>query len=254
MTSIGIIGTGNVGFHLLKLLSARGTYSLEIYGRNSERCAELAKQFRAKACSSFNDFAAELIFVCVPDEAIHSVVAELPKSKSVILTAGTSDLSSLNRPHSGVFYPMQTFSASDEIQAKDYPIFVTATDEQLLTELERIGQSINKTTTRITDHDRLMYHITAVWVNNFSNHLLYQAQQFCQQHALDWSLFFPLIDETIEKMKATGPFHAQTGPARRTDNQTISRHLEQLSEQQRAFYQLFTDSIQQTYTKKNGEL
>jgi hypothetical protein len=87
-------------------------------------------------------------------------------------------------------------------------------------------------------------------VNNFVNHVVYLAQNEAKKNELDWSLFEPLMTETIEKLKSLSPFEAQTGPARRNDEQIVQKHLGLLSGRKKEIYELLSKSISETYLKK----
>ena len=63
------------------------------------------------------------------------------------------------------------------------------------------------------------------------------------------SIFYPLIEETSNKIKNLTPEKAQTGPAKRNDAETIENHLNLLSEKQQEIYLKITQSIQE-YGKK----
>lgn len=255
MTGIGIIGAGNVGLHLAKAFISSGKFSVELFSRNPERINGIPDLNSVELCEYIGAFKAEMLFVCVPDHAIQQVINEIPSSKGVILTGGSVDLEKLNRSLAGIFYPMQTFSAQSELTFTNYPVFIEGTTPEITSKLEELAIAIGKTSQRSTYSDRVHYHLSAVWVNNFTNHLLYQANQLAEANNLNWDLFYPLLEETIAKMKTLGPFASQTGPAKRNDEETIVRHLGMLNATQQAIYKLLSQSINDTYnTNKNGKL
>ena len=93
-------------------------------------------------------------------------------------------------------------------------------------------------------------HLAAVFVNNFVNHLYQIGSAICEEHQVSFKILEPLIQETAKKMIDLSPFKAQTGPARRDDQLTISAHLQMLSKKEKDIYQLITNSIIETYGKK----
>ena len=97
---------------------------------------------------------------------------------------------------------------------------------------------------------RKRINLSAVFVNNFVNHVVYLAQNEAKKNELDWSLFEPLMTETIEKLKSLSPFEAQTGPAKRNDEQIVQKHLALLSGRKKEIYELLSKSISETYVKK----
>ena len=65
-----------------------------------------------------------------------------------------------------------------------------------------------------------------------------------KEHQVPFEVLLPLIEETAKKITSVSPKDAQTGPAKRNDQQTIKNHLEQLNSQQQEIYKLITKSIQ----------
>jgi len=60
----------------------------------------------------------------------------------------------------------------------------------------------------------------------------------------------PLIKETAHKIQTLTPLKAQTGPAKRNDQKTIKKHLEQLTDTQTKIYKTLTRSIIETYEQE----
>jgi len=93
---------------------------------------------------------------------------------------------------------------------------------------------------------RKALHVAAVFVCNFTNHLYQIGADLCKEHQLSFDILKPLIEETAAKILVLSPAEAQTGPAKRKDQQTIDSHLALLNdENQKAIYTLLTQSIQQ---------
>ena len=74
-----------------------------------------------------------------------------------------------------------------------------------------------------------MLHLAAVFVCNFTNHMLTQGKQIADKAGFPFEIFNPLLQETISKAMDIGPENSQTGPAVRNDQNTIEKHLELLS-------------------------
>ena len=113
-----------------------------------------------------------------------------------------------------------------------------------------LAHDLSNTVYLVSSEERLILHIAAVFVNNFSNHLFAIAQDYCEKHQLDYQLLMPLIHETIHKIDTIPPKDAQTGPARRKDMEIIDKHLHLLKEEDEhlhRIYSLLTDSILKMY-------
>ena len=71
-------------------------------------------------------------------------------------------------------------------------------------------------------------------------------EKIVEKQRLPFDILKPLIAETTAKIMVLSPSEAQTGPAKRKDQQTIDGHLSLLKdEKQNAIYTLLTQSIQQ---------
>jgi predicted short-subunit dehydrogenase-like oxidoreductase (DUF2520 family) len=113
----------------------------------------------------------------------------------------------------------------------------------------QLASRISQQVLSANSNDRLHYHISAVFVNNFVNHLFSKGKEHIAEHDLDWEVLKPLIHETIAKISDLDPLQAQTGPALRNDKRTIERHLNELEGKSKEIYTLLTQSIQQSSKK-----
>ena len=60
---------------------------------------------------------------------------------------------------------------------------------------------------------------------------------------IPFSALLPLIDETAAKIHTLAPRDAQTGPARRNDENVMNHHLSLLNAEQQQVYQLLSEEI-----------
>ena len=247
---IGIIGSGNVAWHLSRHLSDRGLNIEWIYSRNATSGRELAAYAGSTYSESLPDRAVDLILLCVNDDAIQSVLGSIPSSIPVAYTSGTKPLEDLHfsGENLGVFYPLQTFSKEREIDLFDVPFFIEGRNTAFAQDLFDLAWKLSRKVKFANSAQRAELHLAAVIVNNFSNHLFYLAQQYLNSKELDWNDLRPLISETVAKLNQLDPYHAQTGPARRGDRETIQRQLDQLSSPLKELYAALTKSIEDTYS------
>jgi hypothetical protein len=88
----------------------------------------------------------------------------------------------------------------------------------------------------------------AVWVNNFSNHMLHLGSDLSKKYQIPFQIFHPIIEETFQKALSMEPQNAQTGPAVRQDHKTIKKHLDLISGQDiKKLYLNLSTSIQKKY-------
>jgi predicted short-subunit dehydrogenase-like oxidoreductase (DUF2520 family) len=246
MIRVSIIGSGNVAQHLIQAFSKTAEIELvQVYSRKPNVIS--TKSTSAKIISDFTAFLpVDLIIIAVTDSAISEVSKQIPlKNQLVVHTSGSMSMEVLDdKNRKGVFYPLQTFSKTKEIDFSSIPIFIEAQNDNDYKTLEIVAKSVSNSVNRINSKQRKALHIAAVFVSNFTNHLYQIGYAICLENELPFDALKPLILETANKIVTLSPTEAQTGPARRKDNQTINEHLSFLTdENQKEIYKLLTKSI-----------
>lgn len=247
MIKITLIGSGNVAQHLIKAFTkSEETEIVQVFSRRKESLLNLVNT--DQIVTEFADLKeSDLYIISVSDNAISEVSEQLPfKNKLIVHTSGTTSVDALNpRNRKGVFYPLQTFSKDKNVDFSIIPICLEATNETDYNILETAAKSISNVVFSISSEQRKALHVSAVFVNNFTNHLYQMGQKICEEHNVPFEILKPLIFETAEKIKTLTPVDAQTGPAKRNDSITIEAHLNYLTdENQKNIYKLLTQSIQ----------
>lgn len=247
MIRVSIIGSGNVAQHLIAAFKkATGISILQVLARRREAVKHLVGS--DQIVSDYNQLLeADLYIIAVSDDAIAEVSGQLPfRNKLVAHTSGSVSITALadnNRKAS--FYPLQTFSKNKEVDFKTIPICIESENAEDYKHIEKVAKSISDSVYTINSTQRRALHVAAVFVNNFTNHLYQIGDAICHEHQLPFEILKPLIQETTAKIMVLSPAEAQTGPAKRNDNQTIESHLKLLTdENQKAIYRLLTQSIQ----------
>ena len=110
-----------------------------------------------------------------------------------------------------VFYPLQTFSKIAAVDFKNVPICIESTDKNDRNTLKQIAEALDSPTYFINSEQRQALHLTAVFVNNFTNHLYRIAHELTDKKNLDFEILKPLIFETAKKVQHLSPYMAQTG-------------------------------------------
>ncbi|WP_166924093.1 Rossmann-like and DUF2520 domain-containing protein [Flavobacterium poyangense] len=247
MIRITIIGSGNVAQHLIKAFTKSDLVEIvQVFSRKKEVLSSLIDFDKI-----VNDFEslkeADLYIIAVSDKAIADVSKQLPfQNRIVVHTSGTASLDVLDvKNRKGVFYPLQTFSKTKELDFSTVPVCLEAENSYDYKVLERVAKSISTAVFLINSEQRKALHVSAVFVNNFTNHLYQIGQEICEEHHVPFAILKPLIQETAEKIKTLNPIDAQTGPAKRHDSNTIDAHLAYLTnEKQKNIYTIITQSIQ----------
>ncbi|MES2799648.1 MAG: Rossmann-like and DUF2520 domain-containing protein [Bacteroidota bacterium] len=249
MKSIGIIGAGNVAHHLALALKNAGHNICWVYGRNNLEIKTLASIVGSIAKTEFPSYEPDLVLLCVSDDAIASLLNEVPNNWNVAYTSGTVEIVDLKSGHEnlGVFYPLQSFSKNRFVALQEVPFLIEGNNFQIAQELHDLASTISNSVQFVSSKDRKSIHLAAVFCNNFVNHLLYQAEKIAEEQEVDFKLLQPLLFETIKKAMDLGPLNAQTGPAKRHDLQTIEKQTAMLEGMSQAIYQTMTKSILETY-------
>ncbi len=241
-----IIGAGNVAQHLISAFAKSDAVEvIQVFARNKESVSKLIDS--SKITDSFSAIAdADLYIISVSDNAIAEVSKNLLfQNKLVVHTSGSVSMDNLDHQNrKGVFYPLQTFSKSKEVDFKNIPICLETQNESDYQLLETVGRSISDKIFKINSEQRKALHVAAVFVNNFVNHLYQMGNAICLENNIPFEILQPLIQETANKIRTLSPNEAQTGPAKRNDTQTINAHLSFLSDAtQKEIYKILTKSI-----------
>jgi predicted short-subunit dehydrogenase-like oxidoreductase (DUF2520 family) len=253
MIKVVLFGSGNVAQHLIIAFQQSGKVDIiQVVVRDKNK-AELSIS-PDRITDNMQDIPkADIYMLAVSDGALPELSSKIPFSNALIAhTSGSVALSALDaKNRRAVFYPLQTFSKSRTVDYSHVPVCLeweNDKDQQLLTEL---AHCISPNCYNIDSVQRKALHVAAVFVNNFVNHLYHIGEEICEEHHVPFAILKPLIAETAEKAQHLSPRLGQTGPAIRNDQNTIDSHLALLTQaNQKALYQLLTQSIQQTYTAK----
>ncbi|MBR5433076.1 MAG: DUF2520 domain-containing protein [Bacteroidales bacterium] len=252
-----IIGAGNVGTHFAKALKASGSEVLQIVSRTMKSAVELASEI---GCAFATDFAsinknADVYILCVTDSQIVPVLRQLHVGdKLIVHTSGSVGINvfydyALNY---GCVYPLQTFSKFKDLNYAEIPAFVEANTEENTQILIDLMKRITPHVQVLSTQQRSILHLSAVLVNNFSNHLCVLAESLLKENSLQFELLKPLMKETFEKMLKYSPYDAQTGPALRGDEQILQKHRDLLANHEDILeiYNSISESIVKTHSEE----
>ena len=252
MISVIVLGTGNVGTHLINaFLEAKNVKLLQVYGRKKASLKFI--ESKVSSTSKLEELKeADVYIVAISDDAISDFSIQLKiKNKLVVHTSGSVAMQALKtNAHKGVFYPLQTFSKKNHVDFRNVPICLEAENKYDLVVLEKVASAISKNVYFIDSNQRKYLHVAAVFTNNFVNHIYKIGFDICKKHDIPFETLHPLILETASKVVQNNPNNIQTGPAHRKDKKTIASHLALLSGDEKNIYNILTESIEKTYGEK----
>ncbi|MGN0234782.1 MAG: Rossmann-like and DUF2520 domain-containing protein [Paludibacteraceae bacterium] len=242
--NIVLIGQGNVAANLHHAFALKGLRTQMLSSREGLDCLP----------------AADVYIYAVRDEALPAVarkVAEESRKPSNahlrtalhLHTSGTVPLSVFGDelPHAGVLYFFQTFSKAQLLDDfSQIPVFVEGRQIDDVSAIFTLAQTLTPRVYEASQHDRERLHVAGVFANNFTNHMYAVAADLLKDTHIPFQALLPLIDRTAEKVHSLMPRDAQTGPAKRRDEQVMQHHLSLLkTPDQKQLYALISQMIMQ---------
>jgi predicted short-subunit dehydrogenase-like oxidoreductase (DUF2520 family) len=91
--------------------------------------------------------------------------------------------------------------------------------------------------------------MAAVFASNFVNYLNIEAADILEKAGVSRDILYPLLQETLDKMKEYHPRESQTGPAVRRDHGTMKKHIEALTlaPDKQKVYRIISEQIKRTF-------
>ncbi|WP_411274481.1 Rossmann-like and DUF2520 domain-containing protein [Daejeonella sp.] len=233
--NIVLLGSGNVATQLGRAFKMAGQTIVQVWSRDIEHAKELADTVASEAISNIDDIYlfADLYIIAVKDNAIAELASTLNiGDKLIVHTSGSTSIEALDgvSSHTGVFYPLQTFSKKKAVDFRSVPIAIEASNPEDLSVIRAIADRLSERVTELSSAQRKVLHVAAVFACNFTNHLMAISQQLLEAENLEFDLLRPLIAETAEKVQLYSPDTVQTGPAVRGESEIISSHLKMLKD------------------------
>jgi predicted short-subunit dehydrogenase-like oxidoreductase (DUF2520 family) len=234
------------------LLRAEGIDLLAIAARRLESLSDFETAVPKVSLGSRLE-AADVYVLAVADHAIIPVMQHYGGSNALFVhTSGAMGLEVLEPAgRKGVMYPLQTFSRHREISFESIPICIETALESDAVLLSGLAGALSHEVHEISTEKRRSLHLAAVYINNFSNHMVYLGEELCKKAGLSGKLLQPLLNETCAKLGDLSAYEAQTGPARRKDTRTQQEHLKILREvPEKELYKIISESIKRTYDQE----
>jgi predicted short-subunit dehydrogenase-like oxidoreductase (DUF2520 family) len=240
--NIGIIGAGKVGIALGHALKGKG-FRISAVASRREVSLDAARAYMGEDCLYTLDNAkavatADVVAVTTQDREIGKVARALfhadtdLSDKLFFHTSGAHTFEEL-RPLDekgallGSIHPLQTFPDIDSGIAvlPDTYVFVEG-EERAIPALYEIASAVGREAVRIASRDKVLYHLSAVFVCNLLSALLYSGQGIMERIGIGLDPFYPIIKATLKNIESKGPLLSLTGPVVRGDAGTVESHLE----------------------------
>lgn len=252
MIKVVILGAGNIAQHLYTVFETTSEITVvQVYNRSEKALRYFQNVPTTTSLKAL--FEADVYVIAVADDAIASIANKLPfTDRLVVHTSGSASMHVLHKKNRrGVFYPLQTFTKGTKVDFSTIPLCLESQEKTDFTLLQTMASAIGSTSYKISSEQRRALHVSAVFVNNFSNHLYRIGHEICEANNVPFKILHPLIQETANKISTLTPYMAQTGPAKRGDQKTINDHLAKLDKDiHKEIYTLLTQSIAKTYGRE----
>jgi len=251
-----LIGSGSVATHLGLALQAKGCTISQVYSRNVLNAETLAKKLNTTFITDISEIYmdADIYFYALTDNAFKSILKKIVMPEGIqVHTAGCIPMNEFEGYTSkyGVFYPLQTFSKNRSVDFSQIPVYIEASNFEVQQQLLEIANLLTQKTYLIDSEHRKKLHLAAVFACNFTNYMYDVASVILEDSGFLFEMIQPLIAETAGKIKIMNPYDAQTGPAVRMDEITISKHLKMLDKHPefKKIYKLMTKNINKRHKR-----
>lgn len=239
MSKVAIIGNGNVGSHFFDKISKK--HQATLFSRNP-------KTDEIKPVESFDPSDFDYALLCLPDDFIEGFSNAIEISDCTIIhTSGSRPLSDLARHEKrGVVYPLQTFTKEKVIDFSAFPILIEGTEESEKSIFSFI-RSFSTDVRLMNSENRSKLHLAAVFACNFTNHMYHISETILSPIGSSLADLKHLASETLDNAIELSARKSQTGPAKRSDEETMSKHLRMLENRDwQEIYELISQDIRKS--------
>lgn len=256
MMKIVILGTGNVARFFLQQLAGQPANVVQLYNHRPESAADLSAQYNIPLVTDTEaiDADADLYLFCIKDQAIATLAGSirLGPGQTAIHCAGSQSLNLLQATgiNTAVVWPLYSINKSKLPQSRNVPLLIEASGDFASTKAKAFAALISDSITQVNYAQRQYLHLSAVMVNNFTNHLLAIGAGICAEHSLSYDLLKPIIEQTFTSAIMHSPADLQTGPAVRNDVRTMDVQVQllQTHPEWENVYRAISNSIEKMYS------
>ena len=247
--TVSLVGSGNIAHWLVYALKKADVDIRQIYSRQLDHAKELAAKAGADAIDNLRDLSpdSDLYIFSVKDDSYETLLSQLPfRLPLAVHTAGSLSIR-IFEPYAdsyGILYPYQSLNKNMDFANVEVPLSVESNDKMVENELFAFAGRLSSTVQLMGEAQRLVLHRAAIFGCNFTNAMYAIAYDILRENNIDWRMILPLLENTLYKVKTMNPHDAQTGPAKRGDQNIIRMHQEALQDERlREIYRLMSDYI-----------
>jgi predicted short-subunit dehydrogenase-like oxidoreductase (DUF2520 family) len=246
--SFAIVGCGKVGKALGKHLQSAG-YRLTGISTQSMESAKTAAKIIGTEHFTVHPWEitqkADIVFITTPDGVIADVCAQITHNNGfqndaiVFHCSGAHPSTILSSArecgaNTGSMHPLQTFSAQSSGNTFENIVVSVEGDQKAVTTASQIANDLGSNCLTIKTDNKILYHAAAVVACNYLVALQDAAFKLMEKAGISnkdvFTVLYPLISGTLSNIQKSGTIKALTGPIARGDIETITRHINGISE------------------------
>ncbi|MCA9673081.1 MAG: DUF2520 domain-containing protein [Myxococcales bacterium] len=246
-----ILGAGRVGSALAALLEEAGCEIVDLWTRSAARAAASSAAIGRPCRSGALDddaepaasLAADATIIAVRDDVVAEVCragARLLERAPVVLhvSGATPAARALAEAPAelarGTLHPLAAVSTLAQARRVLGEVYFGVEGDEPARQLARaLVSRLGAHALELEAEQMVRYHAAAVTASNLAVALWGEAAALLESAGVSDGLaaLLPLIRSTVDNVATLGPIGALTGPVRRGDRGTVSRHLESLAQQ-----------------------
>ncbi|MFM2317360.1 MAG: hypothetical protein RLZZ155_1692 [Bacteroidota bacterium] len=242
---IALVGNGNLAWHLnAAIRESNSRIDLHVV-----RNLPVSSPWKTSTqLSDIND-SFHLVLLAIPDSQIAEVAAQLPEKVIAVHFSGGSSIFTLPQKNRAVCWPCQTLKKGTSMKYNNIPLLYECSNSETETIVKAFLQPVIGNWISANGEQRQLAHISAVFSNNFTNHLQYISQSLLKEAQLPTDLFYTMLKAHIELLETKAPESIQTGPAQRGDVGIIESQKQILNNHAdwKEIYALLSQSILEKY-------
>lgn len=264
---IGIVGAGKAGCSIGRYLKEHGISVAGYFSKTRESVDEAATFTNTRAFRSLRELlaACDIIFITTPDDVVQQVwsciAGESIHGKIICHFSGSlSSVVFSGRRETGAagcsIHPMFAFSDKFTSYEKlNQVMFTMEGDAEALAVMRPLFEKMGNRVCVISSGKKERYHAAASMVSNMMIGLYQMSLDMLCDCGFEKEdarqLVEPLVRGNIETLLTATPEQALTGPVERGDIETVEKHLNVLTKQEKEVYVNLGQTLTDIASRKN---
>ncbi len=187
----------------------------------------------------FEGGGADVVLLCVPDDAIPAAAAAVAPGPLVGHCSGSRTLDALAPHEAFSLHPLMSVPAEGPARLAGAFAAVAGATERAEALATALAYRLGLAPVSVADADRAAYHAAASIASNFLVTLEAAAERLAASAGVERAALVPLVRATVENWATLGPERALTGPLVRGDEATVARQRAAVAQRAPELLELF---------------